>query len=158
VDVAGRFREYVQLDRRRVGEGLTPAELHRFEALKRFLGRHFSPGMPPDAEDARRSVRVPTRVKVSFSSEGELARCLMTNISRHGVFVQTEHPAELKSQFDLHIQIEDPPREIAVPVEVVSVGVGPQFAANRQGMGLRFLDADPDVEKQIRVLYEQAVR
>jgi hypothetical protein len=45
-----------------------------------------------------------------------------------------------------------------VPVEVVSVGVGPQFAANRQGMGLRFLDADPDVEKQIRVLYEQAVR
>jgi Tfp pilus assembly protein PilZ len=81
----------------------------------------------------------------------------MTNISRHGVFVQTEHPQEIKSKFDLRIQIENPPREITVPVEVVSVGIGPTFQANEQGMGLRFLEADPDVERQLRELYESAL-
>ena len=157
MDVAARFREYVQLDRKRAGEGLTPAELHRFGALKGYLTRHFSPGMRPSVEDTRRSVRVPTRVKVSFASEGELVRSLLTDISRHGVFVQTDHPPELKTRFDLRIHIEDPPREITVPVEVVSVGLGPRFAADRQGMGLRFLDAEPDAQRQIEALYEKAL-
>jgi uncharacterized protein (TIGR02266 family) len=156
VDIAARFREYVRLDRKRVGEGLTPAELHRFRVLKQLLNRHFSPGDAPEI-DARRSVRVPTRVKVAFPTEGAFARCLMTNISRHGVFVQTDHPQEIESRFDLYIQIENPPREITVPVEVVSVGVGPRFAAGEQGMGLRFLEADPEVEAQLQRLYEEAI-
>jgi hypothetical protein len=38
------------------------------------------------------------------------------------------------------------------------VGNGPEFEANKQGMGLRFLDAGPDVAKQIDELYERSVR
>jgi hypothetical protein len=44
-----------------------------------------------------------------------------------------------------------------VPVEVVSVGVGPAFARNKQGMGLRFVSVSPEVEKQLAELYESAV-
>ncbi len=156
VDVAARFREYVRLDRKRVGEGLTPAELHRFRVLKEDLNRRFSPGRSA-AKDTRRSVRVPTRVNVKFASDGAFAKSLMTKISRHGVFVQTEHPQELQSRFDLHIEIEHPHREITVPVEVVSVGIGPRYESKEQGMGLRFLDAAPETHQLLQELYENAL-
>lgn len=145
----------MRLDRKRSGEGLTPAELHRFRALKGYLNKHLSKGGDP-AADAHGSPREPTRVNVSFESEGAFAKNLMTNISRHGVFVQTDHPEEIKSRFDLRIRIESPPREVTVPVEVVSVGIGPTFQASKQGMGLRFLEADPEIERQLRDLYESA--
>ena len=48
-------------------------------------------------------------------------------------------------------------RDISVPVEVVSVGVGPNFARNKQGMGLRFLEVSPETAKQLRELYEGAL-
>jgi len=156
VDIAARFREYVRLDKQQREGGLTPEELHRWQALKRFLSIHFAPDRP-EAADTRDSVRVPTRVKVSFKADRELSSCLLTNVSRGGVFVQTDHPLELKSCFTLHIHVESPRRDISVPVEVVSVGIGPNFARNKQGMGLRFLEVSPEIEKQLRELYEGAL-
>ena len=157
MDIGARFREYVRLDKQRREGGLTPAELHRWQALERFLSIHFAPDRAEAAAEKRESVRVPTRVKVSFASDHELVRCLMTNVSRGGVFVQTDHPLELKSCFTLNIHVESPRRDISVPVEVVSVGIGPAFARNKQGMGLRFLEVSPEIEKQIRELYEGSV-
>jgi len=157
VDIGARFREYVRLDKLRRDTGLSPAELHRWEALKGFLSSHFSPDRPKGVPDTRESVRVPTRVKVSFASDHELQRCLMTKLSRGGVFVQTDHPLEIGSRFTLTLHVEAPRREISVPVEVVSVGIGPAFARNKQGMGLRFLEMSPETEKQLRELYESAV-
>ena len=156
MDVGGRFREYVRLDRRRSDGGLTPAELHRWRVLKQFLSEHFSPDALV-AIERRDSVRVPTCVNVSFATDRDFGSCLTTNMSRNGVFVQTEHPLELKSRFTLNIHVDDPRRDISVPVEVASVGLGPGFAADKQGMGLRFLDVEPEVAKQLEELYENSV-
>jgi uncharacterized protein (TIGR02266 family) len=158
VDISSRFREYAQLDRQRRVDGLTPAEEHRWRALRRFLSIHFAPDLPESVVEQRDSVRVPTRINVSFTSDQHLVSCMMTIISRGGVFVQTEHPLELGTQFTLQIHVDSPKRDISVPVEVVSVGVGPRYARSKQGMGLRFRDVPPDVEKQLRELYEGAVR
>lgn len=157
MDIGARFREYVRLDRQRREGGLTPAEAHRWQALKRFLSSHFAPDRPAGVPDTRDSVRVPTRIKASFATDFELHRCLMTNVSRGGVFVQTDHPLELESCFTLTIHVDSPRREISVPVQVVSVGIGPAFARKKQGMGLRFLEMSPETEKQLRELYESAV-
>ena len=157
-DVAARFREYVRLDRKRSESGLSVEELARWRLLKRALASHFDAESGPRTVDRRDSVRVPTRLNVSFESDGELASCLMTNISQGGVFVQTDQPLDLKSRFELRIHVVDPPRDITVAVEVVSVGMGPCFDPDRQGMGLRFLDVEPEVAKQLQELYEQSVR
>jgi uncharacterized protein (TIGR02266 family) len=157
VDIAARFREYVRLDNQRREGALTPLELERWQAHKRFLSIHFAPDRPERVVDSRDSVRVPTRLKVSFASHHELVRCLVTNLSRGGVFVQTQHPLELNSRFTLNIHIEIPGRDISVPVQVVSVGTGPALARSKQGMGLRFLETSPEIEKQLRELYEGAV-
>jgi Tfp pilus assembly protein PilZ len=158
MDIAARFREYVRLDKQRREGALSPEELHRWQTLKRFLSIHFAPDRPEKVADTRDSVRVPTRVKVSFAADRELASCLMTNLSLGGVFVETEHPLELKSCFTLIIHVESPRRDISVPVEVVSVGVGPGFASHKKGMGLRFVSVSPATQKQLRELYESCVR
>lgn len=125
-DVAGRFREHVRLDRLQRSAGLSPRDLQRWKLLKRKLNQHFSPGLTTEHADLRESVRVPTRIAVSFSSEGELARSLMTNLSRMGVFLGTPHLQEIGTRFELRIHVDDPPRDLAVPVEVVSHNVGPR--------------------------------
>ncbi|HEY5658100.1 MAG TPA: PilZ domain-containing protein [Myxococcota bacterium] len=157
-DIASQFREYVRLDRMRCGAGLSPAELKRWRFLKRTLGQHFSPGLSDECADRRESVRVPTRIAVSFPTEGELAQSLMTNLSRRGVFVRTDHLLEIGTRFELRIHVDDPPQDIAIQVEVVSHNVGPSYASRDRGMGLRFLDADPEAEKQLDELYERLVR
>jgi type IV pilus assembly protein PilZ len=157
-DLAAQFREYVRLDRLRAGAGLSPAELKRWLALKRRLSQHFSPGLPDEFADQRESVRVPTRLAVSFSNEGDLARSLMGNLSRRGVFVRTDHPLEIGTRFELRIHVDDPPQDIAVQVEVISHNVGPSCDSPASGMGLRLLEADDEVEKQLDELYERLVR
>jgi uncharacterized protein (TIGR02266 family) len=157
-DLASQFREYVRLDRLRAGAGLSPAELTRWTMLKRQLSQHFSPGLSDECADQRESVRVPTRVAVSFPTEGELARSLMTNLSRRGVFVRTEHLLEIGTRFELRVHVDDPPQDIAIHVEVVSHNVGPSYDSHESGMGLRLLDPDAEVEKQLDELYERLVR
>lgn len=148
----------MRLDRKRTGTGLTIAELERWRLLKRALTREFSPDVREEAIDQRSSVRVPTRLQVSFVNGEDLADCLMTNISRYGVFIQTNRPFDLKTRFQLTIHVEDPRMEVTATVEVVSVGLGPTFRASQQGMGCRFVELSPDVEKQIVELYELSVK
>ena len=79
-DIASRFREYVWLERKRYGQGLTPAELERWALLKRYLSRRFSPNVSDETADKRRSVRIPTRLTVTFRDDKELRSSLMTNM------------------------------------------------------------------------------
>jgi hypothetical protein len=148
----------VRLDRLRCGAGLSPQELQRWRMLKRALGQHFSPGLSDECADQRESVRVPTRIAVSFPTQGECARGLMANLSRRGVFVRKEHPLEIGTCFELRIHVDDPRQDIAIRVEVVSHNVGPSYASRESGMGLLFLDAGAEAEKQLDELYERLVR
>jgi uncharacterized protein (TIGR02266 family) len=156
-DLPDRFREYVRLDRLRGGAGLSPAELKRWMMLKRQLSQHFSPGLPDRLADQRDSVRVPARLSVSFPTESELARSLMGNLSRRGVFVRTKHLLEIGSRFELCVHVGDPPQDVRIQAEVVSHNVGPSFESQEPGMGLRFLGADDGTEKQLDELYERLV-
>jgi hypothetical protein len=105
----GRFREYVRLDRQRREAGLSLEEMHRWQALKRFLSIHFAPDRPEKVDEQRDSVRVPTRIKVSFAADPDLAHCLMTNVSRGGMFVRTDHPLRAQD----HVHAGDPRRVAA---------------------------------------------
>jgi uncharacterized protein (TIGR02266 family) len=155
-DIGARFREFVSLDRRRAQEGLSPAELSRWAALKRYLGRELAPGLSDERADERGSLRVPARMRVSFASLGQLGHCLMTNLSRGGLFVATDHLLAIGTRVLLRLHVEHEARTLEVPAEVVSQNVGPA-AAQQRGIGLRFLDVDPPVRKELDALYERAL-
>jgi uncharacterized protein (TIGR02266 family) len=152
-----KFREFMRLERKRIGDGLSPAELRRWMLLKRSLSQKFSPGLSDASADRRDSVRVPTRLAVTFRDLGEVRNSLMTNLNRGGVFIATDEPSDLGTRLELHLHVEETGKEIVVPVEVISQDVGPDLLSDRRGMGLRFLDLDAETSRQISALYERSL-
>ena len=157
-DIASRFREYIQLERRRDGEGLSVAEYERWMQLKRLLSRRFSPEVSDEQADERRSIRIPTRLTATFRDEAELRSSLMTNLSRGGVFILTDRPLEIGASLGLRIDLADGGESLDVPVEVVSCNVGPRFDQSRRGMGLRFRPTSEEMQLKLDELYERQLK
>jgi len=152
------FREYMRLQRMHADVGLTTDEHRRWIQLKRALGRHFSPGLTNDRLDERGSVRVPTRLRVHFSTVDDLGRCLMTNLSRGGLFVATETPCEIGTCIHLRIEVAETGEAVEVLGEVVSVGGGASLQNEELGMGVRFRNLDDAERKAIDDLYERVMQ
>jgi uncharacterized protein (TIGR02266 family) len=148
------FREFMHLDRKRTGEGLTPLEYQRWRALARELSTRFSKGPPRGGAERRESVRVSTRLKVSFESPAAVSQALMTNLSRGGLFINTAFPAEPGPRLELKLLIESTGKTLQVPVEVVSSNVGEGFRTGQLGMGVRFLPMPTALRKQLDDFYE----
>ncbi len=157
-NVALLFREYMHLDRRRVGDGLTPVELKGWGELKRMLSKRFSRDLSEEQPDRRTSLRVPTRLTVSFQNLGDFRSSRMKNLSRGGLFIVTEYPAEIGTKFTLLIHIQDPPNKLEVPVVVVSQNVGLCFPVGSRGMGVAFHETDPMLRERLNQLYQQKLK
>jgi uncharacterized protein (TIGR02266 family) len=157
-DIHSRFRQFLYLDRKRGEGGLSPVELRRWIKLKRILNQQLSPGASCEQVDRRDSVRVPARLAVTFQDVQELRGCLMTNLSRGGLFVETDYPAEIGTRVLLGLQIEASGEKVDVPAEVVSINARPDSAAWQHGMGLRFLEMKPEVAEKVDAFYERKLR
>lgn len=150
------FRIFLELDRRR-GRGLEPHEFRRWLELKRQLAREFQPSVSDEQADRRGSIRVPARMQVQLGDVGELRRCWMTNLGRGGLFVATEHLIPIGTRLTLRIELSASGEILELPAAVACHNLDPQFQ-NRSGMGMRFLDLTPEMEKRLDDLYEGALR
>jgi type IV pilus assembly protein PilZ len=151
------FREYMALESRRKQDALSVAELARWTKLKRVLNRHFQPGVDDLHEDRRDSVRVPVSLRVGFESYGQIGESLMTNLSRGGLFVDTDTPLPIGTPIRLRVRIEESDREIELTGEVVSTNMGAKTGRDVHGMGVRFSKMDDDQQKVVDDLYERAL-
>jgi len=155
-DVAASFRAFVFLDRKQAREGLSPSELARWAALKRELSRELSGDGDEERVNQRASLRLPAKLRVSFASLGELGQALITNLSRGGVFVATDHRLEMGARYLLRLHVDRPGKDVEVQAEVVSHNLGPKGDPKR-GIGLRFADAEAAVRRELDALYERAL-
>ncbi|UCE87097.1 MAG: PilZ domain-containing protein [Deltaproteobacteria bacterium] len=156
-DLPRLLREYARLERARTSTGLSPRDLSRWEALKQQLDSHFSPGMKPDAQNRRASVRVPTRIKARFESLGKLQDSIMTNLSQGGVFINTAYPLEIGENVTIRIDVDEDGSTLEIPGRVVTTRVGSGFATQKMGMGIAFSDMEPDLRQKVDELYERAL-
>ncbi len=157
MDIGRVLREYARLEKKRAHGELTPEELARWTACNSVLAKRLTPGVREELASQRKSLRVVTRLGLSFSDVGELRQCLMTDLSRGGLFIRTDRPVDLGTRIELTIRIGDKDRIVKVRAEVVN-NIGPNCRTHERGMGLRFLDMDEDTEKQIGELYEYSLR
>ncbi len=155
-DTAANFRVFVFLDRKQAREGLSPSELVRWTALKRELAREFSGDADTQRAHQRSSLRLPTKLRVSFASLGALGQALITNLSRGGVFIATDHLLEIGTRVTLRLHVDQPGKDVEAQAEVVSQNLGPRGDPKR-GIGLRFVDAEPAVRHELDPLYERAL-
>jgi hypothetical protein len=148
------FREFAHLDHKRRGDGLSPRELHRWQVLRSRLDGAFGSRPPAGSGERRSSLRVPTRMRVSFAAASGSEDMLthpegtVTNLSRTGCFVCTETPAPLGTQLTLVLSLGTREEPIEVGAQVVSGGAG------EGGMGLRFCETSPESRKRLDALYE----
>lgn len=149
------FREYMRLERRRTN-GLSAADWDRWQSLRKRLDGAFGRLDMPGGCGARRATpRVPTSLVVRIENFSKMSRLLMSNLSRGGIFIPTQRPAEIGTRLKLRIELTDPPREIKLEGEVVSRNVGPTFDVGERGMGIRFTSLGASDQAIIDELYEQ---
>jgi uncharacterized protein (TIGR02266 family) len=154
-DSLATFREYMRLERRRA-TGLSPADLERWQALRKRLDGAFGALDIPGGIGARRATpRIPTALVVRFENLTEVGSLLMSNLSRGGIFVPTEQPAELGTRLKLQIRVASPSREIKLDGEVVSRHIGPAFEVGKRGMGIRFKTMNQTDQALVDELYDQ---
>jgi type IV pilus assembly protein PilZ len=151
------FREYGRLERMREDQGLSVEQLERWTHLKRILSSHFRPGVRRELADKQASLRVPSQLRVSFDSYGELRECLMTNISRGGVFVSTPSPLPIGTPFKLRIHVGESGETHELSGEVASVNTRPDMQGESQGMGIRFCHLTEPQQELVERLYGDAM-
>jgi uncharacterized protein (TIGR02266 family) len=151
------FREFQRLDRIRDTKGLSLDDVGRWTKLKRILTEHFHPGSGREVADKQASLRVPVKLRVEFGHRGALRKCLMTNVSRGGVFIATDDPFPIGTALELRIHVGDSDRTLEVSGEVVSVNTGADMLTFENGMGIRFMAHSDAEEALVKDLYGKAM-
>ena len=147
------FREFAHLDRKRTGDGVTPREYRRWLLLRHRLDKAFTAGPPEGQNERRRSLRIPTRMRVSYDALSGLEG-VVSNLSRSGCFIRTDLPAPVGTRLDLMLQGASPDGVLELHAEVVSVDVRHDGTTpGERGMGLRFLELSAESRKQLDALY-----
>jgi len=136
------MREYGGLERKRLGEGVTPLEYQRWLDLKGQIGGSIEKRDAPSSDpiERRRSERRRTRMLAVFESRNALRDAMVTNISAGGLFLATPFAAEVGTSLIVSVRLERSGETVDIPCTVVtSIGQGAHTLATiEMGMGLKF--------------------
>ncbi len=98
--------------------------------------------MSPTRNEQRGAKRVPVKVQVDWEKEGNFLFENATNISEHGIFIETRDPMPPGTRINLQFKLPDAPGKIEVLGEVIWTNpVRPGHVENpNPGMGIRFVN------------------
>ena len=148
-----QFREYVELERKRTGGGLTPLEYQRWLDLDGRLGSKFGDGAG-GAPHARS--RPATRLVVEFRSPEHFCDAYIGELARGGVFVHTPFAPEIGTELVLRVQIRAPRQTVELPGVVSSNNVSNGFSTDYLGMGVHFSKLEPEQRLALDELFALA--
>jgi uncharacterized protein (TIGR02266 family) len=151
------LREYGALERKRVREGVTPLEYQRWRELEQRLADQIfrDSGAPP--KDRRRHLRVPTRMLVAYRTVGELQHAIISNVSKGGLFIETQYPAVIGTSFVLILKVEQTGDSVEVACEVVSTNHGGAPGGQQLGMGVKFIGLGAEQRRAVDQLFAAAL-
>ena len=98
-------------------------------------------------ENARKSPRISTDLKLISRTTGNSVESRIINMSSGGVFIKTNHLLPVDAEFPLSLQLPDDPDIITLRARVVwtkSIA-----GASPAGMGIQFVDISGDIEHKI---------
>jgi Tfp pilus assembly protein PilZ len=103
--ISEQVAEFTPLNRRRMhgNPALTPAELDRWGELREQLEYAFGSASPPLGGTQRRSLRVPTRLKMQLRGTAETPSTLC-DVSDCGAFIETAQSIEVGEPISLEIE------------------------------------------------------
>ena len=160
LEPAALVKEFLPLNRCRTrGEPpLTIAELERWMELRWRLEHALAEKTPAADHDrpTRRTLRVPTHLKVHATRGSIIEISSSRDISEGGLFLVTRRP--LVPGTPLHLEIEGRDRGAPIEVEGTVTWVRETDDENGPaGMGIRFDHPDPEKQAAISALVERAL-
>jgi uncharacterized protein (TIGR02266 family) len=147
-------REYGRLERKRTQDSVTPREFERWAELRDRLEKKFPQGDRPEGAERRQNLRLPTRMLVEYESRGALESALIRNISRGGLFIVTDRPAEVGSEVMLLVRVADG-KTIELPAEVASTHI--TDAHGQRGMGCKFGQLSAEQQTIVEEMFATAL-
>jgi type IV pilus assembly protein PilZ len=98
--------------------------------------------MTENDKNKRQATRVPTSLKVDWASEGNFLFENATNISEHGIFIETKKPMDAGTMINLQFRVPDTKDKVEVLGEVIWTNpLRPEAGENHNpGMGIRFVN------------------
>lgn len=112
--------------------------------------------------ERRIHARVDTCLRLEYKLAEGIIEAKSKDVSLSGMFIQTDHPLEIGDRLNLAIQRSDDAPVIQAIGEVVRV-VNPDSGSEKSGVGVRFVEMDPEDRKDLQaylvdmVNQEQAV-
>jgi uncharacterized protein (TIGR02266 family) len=105
--------------------------------------------MTSNASDKRVSKRVPSKFRVDYKSEGHFLIEHATNISEHGIFVETDKPLKKGSEIELEFSLPETRKKMKVMGVVMWVNRTRKNADQNYnpGMGIRFINLN-DIDRE----------
>jgi type IV pilus assembly protein PilZ len=94
----------------------------------------------------RKHPRIDVWIEVTFKSSRELVTSYMRNISKGGVFIQTEEPLDLGTVLALTFQL--PGQENLIKIKGKVVWYNPAGGIQNSGMGVQFTEM-PEEDRHI---------
>ena len=110
------------------------------------------------SEDLRQYPRAPVRLKVEYESQNAFFADYTRNLSRGGVFIQTEQPLALGTDFSFSLAVpeRDEPFVLRGRVAWINQPKGP--GAPSGGMGVSFLWEDDATKQAFELEAERLMR
>jgi len=160
VEPSALVEEFLSLNRRRTrgDPPLTIAELERWMELRWILEHALAGKSPIDdrGRPMRRTLRVPTRLKVRFTRGSTIEIGSTQEISEGGLFLITRRP--LAPGTPLHLEIDQ--GDLGAPIEIEGTVAWVRKAdegCDPPGMGIRLDFPDEEIQAAIGALVERAL-
>ena len=106
---------------------------------------------PGNSQERRESPRIPVEMWVEESTERELYFQRSGNLSAGGIFLENTIPHPKGTVVNLQFTLPGDTVPIKVRGEIVNAA-----ASDELGMGIKFVDVEPDVERRIAEFVQRA--
>jgi uncharacterized protein (TIGR02266 family) len=101
--------------------------------------------------ERRESPRIPVEMWVEESTERELYFQRSANLSTGGIFLENTIPHPKGTVVNLQFTLPGDTQPVKVRGEIVNAA-----ASDELGMGIKFIDVDPDVQRRISEFVQRA--
>lgn len=104
----------------------------------------------------RREPRAEVEFEVHYRTAQEFLAAYSRNISRGGIYIQTQHPLQLAQEALIRFTLPGMPHRFEVNGVVVWINFPTAHHSFPAGMGMKFLDLDPKARRLISGFIKKA--
>lgn len=108
-----------------------------------------------NVQNRRSSARVDAKIQVAFRSGGEFVDCYSQNLSKGGIYLETQTLPDPNAVLELVLNLPAPAsRQLSLQGKIVRLMSVSESSKTIHKVAIQFLEVPPEVQLQLNLLYE----